>query len=208
MAAYQGGVTRQVLPEILDSLPGDDPEAIRSRRDLRMINFLMGNERWIMRQRRSGDVVELGAGAGELTRKLAEEGQVTGLDFQERPEGLEVPWVSGDLFQNLASVEGDTVVANLILHHFQDDQLLRLGKLLKGRRSLIAVEPWRSRVSLFEGGLLWPVINRVTKHDMMVSIRAGFQKGELPRLLDLGEEWEWREEVSLLGGLRVLAWRR
>jgi hypothetical protein len=24
----------------------------------------------------------------------------------------------------------------------------------------------------------------------------------------LGDEWEWKEEVSLLGGLRVLAWRR
>jgi hypothetical protein len=24
----------------------------------------------------------------------------------------------------------------------------------------------------------------------------------------LGDEWEWKEEVSLLGGLRVLAWRK
>ena len=39
---------RQVLPELLDHLQADDPEAIRSRRDLRVINFLMGNERWIL----------------------------------------------------------------------------------------------------------------------------------------------------------------
>ncbi|MFT6863025.1 MAG: SAM-dependent methyltransferase [Akkermansiaceae bacterium] len=208
MAAYQGGMIRQVLPEILDSLPGDDPEARRSRRDLRLINFLMGNERWIMGQEKLAGVVELGAGAGELTRKLAQDGKVTGLDFQECPEGLDVPWLAGDLFENLPTIQADTVVANLILHHFEDDQLAELGALIKGRKALIAVEPWRSRVSLFEGGLLWPVINRVTKHDMMVSIRAGFQKGELPRLLNLGAEWEWREEVSLLGGLRVLAWRR
>ncbi len=208
MAAYQGGMIRQVLPEILDSLPGDDPEARRSRRDLRLINFLMGNERWIMRQEKPGGIVELGAGAGELTRKLARDGKVTGLDFQELPEGLELPWAAGDLFENLPLVQADTVVANLILHHFEDEQLAELGVLIKDRKSLIAVEPWRSQVSLFEGGLLWPVINRVTKHDMMASIRAGFRKGELPRLLNLGEEWEWREEVSLLGGLRVLAWRR
>ena len=43
---------------------------------------------------------------------------------------------------------------------------------------------------------------------MMVSIRAGFRNGELRELLDLGNEWEWKEEVSLLGGLRVLAWRK
>jgi hypothetical protein len=52
------------------------------------------------------------------------------------------------------------------------------------------------------------LINRITKHDMMVSIRAGFRNGELRKLLDLGDEWKWKEEVSLLGGLRVLAWRK
>jgi hypothetical protein len=45
---------RQVLPEILDHLPADDPEAIGSRRDLRRINFLMGNKRWIFEMAHSG----------------------------------------------------------------------------------------------------------------------------------------------------------
>lgn len=199
---------RQVVPEILDSLPGGDPEALRSRRDLQLINFLMGNERWIMKQTQDGGMIELGAGEGQLTRKLATKGQVVGLDFQDRPDGLDVDWKSGDLFESLPAVQGETVVANLILHHFEDEQLALLGKLIRKRRSLIAVEPWRSRISLAEGFALWPVINSVTKHDMMVSIRAGFRKGELPKLLDLGDEWEWKEEVSLLGGLRVLAWRK
>lgn len=202
------GMKRLVRPEILDSLPAEDGEAVRSRRDLRMINALMGNERWVLKQEMEGQVIELGAGAGTLTRELAKDHEVTGLDFQERPEGLEVPWVSGDLFESLPEVAGDTVVANLILHHFEDEALAKLGELVKGRRRLVAVEPWRSRVSLFEGTLLWPMINRVTRHDMMVSIRAGFRKGELPGLLNLGGEWQWREEVSLLGGVRVLAWRR
>lgn len=199
---------REVKPELLDSLPGDDPKAIRSRRDLRLINFLMGNERWIMKQSMEGGIIELGAGAGFLTKQLANLGPVTGLDFQDKPEGLDLSWISGDLFQTLPQAEGDTVVANLILHHFEKDGLARLGELIKTRRRLVAVEPWRCSLSLLEGKLLWPVINEVTRHDMMVSIRAGFQKGELPGFLNLGREWEWREEVSLLGGLRVLAWRR
>ncbi|MDA7504777.1 class I SAM-dependent methyltransferase [Akkermansiaceae bacterium] len=199
---------RQLTPEILDSLPGDDPGALRSRRDLRLINFLMGNERWILKQNYRGGVIELGAGEGKLTQKLAERGQVVGLDFQERPDNLEIPWLAGDLFHNLPEVKGETIVANLILHHFRDDQLAQLGKLIRERRSLIAVEPWRSRISLAEGYVLWPLINRITKHDMIVSIRAGFRNGELRKLLDLGDDWEWKEEVSLLGGLRVLAWRK
>lgn len=199
---------RVVQPELLDSLPPEDPGAIRSRRDLRLINFLMGNERWITKQVREGKVIELGAGDGDLTRKLAKSGLVTGLDFQEKPADLKADWRAGDLFETLPLVEGETVVANLILHHFEEPALARLGHEIKKRRLFIAVEPWRSALSLTEGKLLWPFINEVTQHDMMVSIRAGFQKGELPALLNLGDEWEWREEVSLLGGIRVLAWRR
>jgi len=200
---------RDVQPEILDELANDDPRAQRSRRDLRVINFLMGNERWILRQISDGDeVVELGAGSGDLTRQLAERAEVTGLDFQEGPEGYEGAWLAGDLFETLPEAEGEVVVANLILHHFKDEALARLGELLKDRRRLVMVEPWRSRISLAEGYALFPFVNEVTRHDMMVSIRAGFRRGELRKLLKLSEDWEWREEVSLLGGIRVLAWRR
>ena len=184
---------REVGAEILDSLPADDPHAIRSRRDLRMINSLMGNERWIVRQKMDGDLIELGAGAGTLTTRLARSHEVTGLDFQECPEGLNLPWVAGDLFETL---------------HFDDDGLEHLGGMLRERKKLVAVEPWRSRFALAEGALLFPLVNGVTRHDMMASIRAGFRKGELEALLKLGADWEWREEVSLLGGIRVLAWRR
>jgi 2-polyprenyl-3-methyl-5-hydroxy-6-metoxy-1,4-benzoquinol methylase len=201
-------VKREVRPELLDSLPAHDPGAIRSRRDLRLINFLMGNERWIMRQLSEGGIVELGAGSGDLTRQLASIGRVTALDYQEKPPSLDVRWLAGDLFETFPATDGDTVVANLILHHFEDPDLARLGRLIKSRRRLVAVEPWRCSSSLIEGNLLWPFINDVTRHDMMASIRAGFQKGELPALLSLGDDWEWREEVSLLGGLRVVALRR
>ena len=205
---------RKVSPEILDELENDDPRAQRSRRDLRLINFLMGNERWILKQVAGERMVELGAGAGVLTRKLAEKGPVTGLDFQEKPAAIEAGWLGGDLFETLPQAAGEVIVANLILHHFTDDALVRLGELLKEgelgcrRKRLVIVEPWRSRIALAEGYSLYPFVNEVTRHDMMVSIRAGFRRGELAELLKLGPEWEWREEVSLLGGIRVLAWRR
>jgi len=206
-------VKRDVQPEILDELPGDDPRALRSRRDLRMINFLMRNQNWILKQlakheKREGRedrIIELGAGTGELTRQLK---NVTALDFQEKPVDLDVPWIAGDLFETFPEAEGEIVVANLILHHFNDQSLKRLGNLIKTRRMLIAVEPWRSRLALAQGALLWPFINDVTKHDMMVSIRAGFRLDELGDLLGLGDDWEVKEEVSLQGGIRVLAWRK
>ncbi len=198
---------RIVAPEILDELPGDDPRALRSRKDLRMINFLMGNERWIIKQleEEEGSVLELGAGTGELASQLD---QVTGLDFQNQPDGFQGKWITGNLFETFPEAEGEVVVANLILHHFDDDALGRLGELIQTRKKLVAVEPWRSRISLAEGALLWPLINEVTRHDMMVSIRAGFRRGELKQLLQMGDDWVMQEEVSLLGGIRVVAWRR
>ena len=69
-------------------------------------------------------------------------------------------------------------------------------------------EPWRSRLALAEGYAMCPVVNRVTRHDMLVSIRAGFVPGELAELLGLGSGWVVREDVSLLGACRLLAWRQ
>ncbi len=196
---------------MLDNMPANDPRAVRSRRDLRVINFLMGNERWTLKQNLAGGVIELGSGVGTMTRKLARKGPVTALDLQEKPADFDeenVSWKAGDLFKTMSSSEGDTVVANLVLHHFEDDELAELGKLIKTRKRFVAVEPWRSKFTLGWSRLLWPFVGVVTRNDMIISIRAGFTEGELPRLLDLGEDWEWKEEVSLLGGLRVLAWRR
>src|SRR5688572_12134903 len=67
---------RLVEPELLDSLPADHPEAIRSRRDLRIINRWMGNARHLARAIYSIEppprkVLELGTGDGTLLLQLA-----------------------------------------------------------------------------------------------------------------------------------------
>jgi hypothetical protein len=73
---------RKVIPEVLDHLAADDPEALRSRRDLHRIHFLMGNERWVLRavagfqQAVMRGIVELEAGDGQLSGKLARRYQV------------------------------------------------------------------------------------------------------------------------------------
>lgn len=215
---------RLVAPEILDGLSTEDPEAIRSRRDLRMINALMGNYRWIQKalvRFPNRPVVELGAGDGGLLRLLSrpqgtEERRLIGMDLVARPEGLEssIEWMESDVFDALGSpdfrLEGGVVVANLFLHHFERGRLRELGaKIGKGTTALCVSEPLRSRLALMEGCLLFPLVNRITRHDMMVSIRAGFRPGELQGLLGLQEEhWVVEEQCSLLGAYRLLAWRR
>jgi hypothetical protein len=206
---------RVIMPEILDDLDPADPEAIGARRDLRKINFLMGNERWILRQvkavpeqARKG-IVEWGSGSGDLLRCLARIGPAAGVDLVPRPAGLpdEVGWRQGDVFDQQAE-GGGVLVANLFLHHFDDAGLCRLGEVAKQFEALVFVEPLRTPISAILGRGLLPFVNRVTKHDTIVSIRAGFVPGELGKCMGLDpEEWKVSERCSWRGGLRVLASR-
>ncbi len=205
---------RVVIPEILDNLAVDDPRAIASRRDLRVINFLMGNERWIVRQLGQqggrGKVSELGAGRGELVHELANEGwESGGYDLQPRPPQLneKANWEEGDFFKTLAEDDSSVVIGSLILHHFEDEELKELGALLSRKKLLLFAEPLRSSFAMMQGYALFPFCNEVTRHDMMVSIRAGFVKGELASKLGLTKGWTWRETVTRRGGLRLSALR-
>src|ERR1044071_7921229 len=65
-------------PEWLDSLPASDPKADRSRRDLRLLNVLMGNAghlaaaaRRALGGRARSEAGDLGAGDGTPMRRLA-----------------------------------------------------------------------------------------------------------------------------------------
>ncbi len=209
---------RQVVPEILDHLPADDPGAIAGRRDLRRVNFLMGNERWICRAARrfpwaaARGIVELGAGEGALAGKLARmfpQAPVAAVDLAPAPAHLDprVDWRQGDLFSQSDALVGGLLVANLFLHHFEADALRAIGRLCGNFEVLVFSEPDRARLPHVLGRLLHPFIHPVTRHDLHVSIRAGFSHGELPALLDPGPGWRFAETSTWRGGRRVLGWR-
>lgn len=210
---------RVVKAEILDHLAADDPEAVRSRRDLRRINFLMGNERWVCRsirgfgQAAARGIVELGAGGGELAAKLARifpAARITAWDLAPRPAGLaeQVIWRQGDILTNHPPAGGGVLVANLFLHHFEGESLLKIGRICDGFDVLVFTEPDRAALPHLLGASLWPLVNRVTRHDMHVSITAGFAAGDMPRLLGLDRKtWTIRETSTWRGARRVLGWR-
>ena len=213
-------ITRNVIPELLDHLAPDNPEAMRSRRDLRRINFLMGNESWICKTlrpfRRLADrgITEIGAGDGHLINRLTTlfpEVSIQAYDLAPRPETLDVRvrWNQGDVFKAKKSDASGILVANLFLHHFQEEALGELGKWFEDFDLLVFNEPDRARLPHILGWGLHPWINRVTQHDMHVSINAGFAEGEIPRFLKLDAfRWQIRETCTWRGGRHVLAWRR
>lgn len=212
-------IKRVVIPELLDHLPFDDSEAQRSRRDLRRINLFMGNERWICRavqkfpEAAGNGIVEIGAGDGELCQRLASlipEAQVKAFDLAPAPKssGSRVIWHQGDLFKAPVPTGGGVLVANLFVHHFEGEGLVSLGGWIRNFEVIILNEPDRQRLPHVLGGLMHPFMNRVTRHDMHVSIDAGFQRGELGNWLGLnGSDWQLRETSTWRGARRVIAWR-
>lgn len=206
---------RIVVPEILDSLPAGDPEAIRSRRELRLINALMGNHRWLARKITAawqpGDtLLELGAGDGTLCTRLAKvlpHSALAAVDIAPRPLlwPAGATWHQRDLFA-APLPDARIVAANLFLHHFTEDSLAHIGAMIPSSCHLLLFsEPARRRLHLWQGSLLAGIarFGRVTRHDMAVSIRAGFLGGELPRALGTG--WRFRVSTTLLGAYRCEA---
>lgn len=210
---------RQVKPEWLDALPADDPLAQRSRRELRWINALMGNERWVLKQLDAHPaaalqgVLELGAGDGHLCRKISAQfprSRVCGFDLIDRPSELPaaIEWQAGDITTIAAPRGFGVLVANLFLHHFTDEQLAWLTAWLPHVSLVIFNEPLRRRSSHFWGRCLHPLLSEVTRHDMHVSIDAGFVVGELSALWPaLTAQWQIEEGEHWPGAYRSV-WRR
>lgn len=215
---------RTVQPELLDQLPHDDAEAIASRRDLRMINALMGNFRWVksMLQRdhtddTQGRYLELGAGDGSLARTLIPtlpQGSYDALDIAPEPSDWPSSgnWLRHDCLSFDDYGDYSHVIANLFLHHLEDEHLGRLGARLDASpiRMIVACEPCRRSAHK------WPLragrcigFNRVTLNDGCISVDAGFRGDELPRLLKLPtSDWRWTIRETFMGAYRMCATRR
>lgn len=202
-------MTRVLQPELLDSLPAENPDAIRSRNDLRRVNAWMGHHRILTRALNSlpankvRRIVELGAGDGTFALSLATQlnqrwpnVEITLLDQQnivagETLDGFHrVGWkpcvVRADVFDWLTTTSQSTnlIIANLFLHHFDDPQLHRLLRMASVRCThFVVLEPRRHPIVRLGCELLWLIgCSRITRHDARASVRAGFCEQELSSL--------------------------
>ena len=194
---------RVLTPELLDSLAADDPRAMRSRRDLVLINGIMRQQAIIARALCEcpppRSIADLGGGDGRfmlgVARRLAKRWpgvKVLIVDQQdivtaETRAGFEaLGWQCevrrGDVFEVLPAA--DIITANLFLHHFDDSALSRLLDVVAARTPCFAAcEPRRNRFALLASHLVGLLgCNAVTRHDAVASVEAGFSGQELSRL--------------------------
>jgi len=219
-------LARRIEPEWLDELPADNARAIHSRRDLRRINGLMLQTAIMARllTRYQGKsppkrIVELGAGDGTfmlgVARRLAARWPGVALVLVDRQAivsdatrralrglGWQPDSVSADVFdflQRETPGEADIVTANLFLHHFSPGELRTLlAGAARVAPMFAACEPRRTSPSLLASRLLRAIgANDVTRHDAVVSVRAGFRASELSALWPGGSGWELHEHAAM-----------
>lgn len=216
---------RQLEPELLDGLAADDPAALGSRRDLRWLNFFMGNVGLMARTLKKAfphkpprHILDLGGGDGDFLLKVcrALPGDWQGIDailvdrhkvlasttveaFAARGWAIQV--AEAEVFDYLnrrVAPFVDVILANLVLHHFSDGQIRELFSLLEeGTTMFLAVEPRRSPTALmFSRSVRLIGCNAVTRHDAPASVLAGFEGRELSALWRDKQGWVLEEEPA------------
>jgi methyltransferase family protein len=218
-------VPRCVEPEWLDVLPSEDPRAIRSRSDLQRVNRWMQQAGIMHRaltescgQLAPRALLELGAGDGTFMLRLArrfapqwKNVKVVLLDCKdivssETREGFnslewKVEAITADAFEFLKQAKHqafDVITANLFLHHFEHQKITQLFQHAARITDLfVACEPRRSALALTGSRLLWAIgCNDVSRHDAVVSVRAGFTGQELSMLWPKQANWQLREQAA------------
>jgi hypothetical protein len=227
---------RLVEPELLDELPPADPRAIASRRDLHRLNGWMGHAPVVSSALRDAcgaagpsTIVELGAGDGRFALRLAlalsdawPDATIVLVDRQPfdgaeadaaiARRGWRCERVCADVFHWLVHApagDREWLVANLFLHHFTDAQLGSLFAFAAGRcAGLVACEPRRSSfVAMLSRLVGWVGCNDVSRHDAVVSVRAGFKSGELSALWPDSAGWRLQERDVRLASHSFVARR-
>ena len=168
-------------------------------------------------------ILELGAGDGGLTLRVAtrlakywNDAELTLLDRQTliagatgtafahlgwtlRPVTADaLEWARAPTQQQLSG-SWDLALANLFLHHFEEDGLRELLSAIADRcDAFVACEPRRSLPALIGSRLLPALgVSADTLHDAIVSVRAGFRDNELSRIWPAsGKRWTLEERPA------------
>jgi ubiquinone/menaquinone biosynthesis C-methylase UbiE len=198
--------------ELLDAGEGTDDDVARSLVDLRRINRFLGGRKVLLRALslclQGGDleqvsVLDVGTGSADIPMAVAQSCRLRGLDpfivavdISERNlrvsraqlgVGSEIRLVQADSLRlPFAARSFDFVTASLFLHHFRDDDVVRLlgdfGRI--ARRAVIVNDLIRNLVPYYFTRIAGPILaaSFLTRNDGPVSVLRGFTTDEMKDL--------------------------
>ena len=219
---------RHAGPELMDghNLPAED--LFLNYRELHTINRLLGGYRITLKglaRLTNGldqlSILDVGCGGGDMLKVVAIWGQrnniklhLTGVDTSGAAIKYaqnncihfpEIEFLQADVFQHLGSGKKYDVIMNtLFMHHFSDEQIITLLRLMKSQATVgfLVNDLQRNKVAYHSIKWLTALFSRsyLVKHDAPVSVLRGFHEEEwwylLSRALiataDISWEWAFR----------------
>lgn len=217
-------------PELMDLPQPVTPELEKDLRNLAAMNQRFGSH-WMMRRFLSAwfapgrryRVLDLATGAGDIPRMMVEWAATRGVTFEidavdANPSTIEIArklhpapqinWIAANALTYESADTYDFVCCSLSLHHFSEDdavRLLRRCQRLSHRFTLVAdlERSWWTAVGVWLLTTLW-YTDHGTRHDGLVSVRRAFSFQELS---DLAVRAGWTEfEHSRFAFCRQAIW--
>lgn len=197
--------------ELLDAGEGTDDDVARSLADLRRINRFLGGKKVVLgalskcldETREGVTLLDVGTGSADIPIAVVELCRLRGLktfvaavDISERNLRIstarfgvtsEVHLVQADSLKlPFADHSFDFVTASLFLHHFRDEDVVRLladfGRI--ARRAVIVNDLVRNLIPYYFARVAFPIMaaSFLTRNDGPVSVLRGFTADEMNEL--------------------------
>lgn len=171
-------------------------------------------------------IVDLGCGSGDYLRSLADWGrkknldlQITGVDAnpaiiefaREQAAGYKnIHYLCADILADSFDLTGyDLVLCGLFLHHLEENEQIALIRkcMAAGVKAIVVTDLHRHWLAYYLFRLICLVLNfsPMSKHDGALSVRKGFQRDDLTRLMqksridrfDLSWKWAFRYQLII-----------
>jgi len=221
--------------EIMDDLEFHDDVVFQTLRELDFINQWLGGNAVTLSavekvwkeipKEKPVSIADLGCGSGEMLRLIAKKAsyqnkkvQLTGIDanphivdyaINHSSDFPNIKFEALNIFSNeFQSHNSDIVIATLFLHHFSDDELVKLFESLKSqvKTAIIVNDIHRHPFAYYSIKWLTSLFSKssMVKFDAPLSVLRAFKRKELKSILEKAGiknyrlRWKWAFRWQLI----------
>lgn len=219
---------RTDLEESMDDFSMDNQDLVTALDDIAKINQLLGGNSITLNgvknlikdipQSKEITILDFGCGSGDMLRMLSKYGRKNNLNFKligvdankatirhaEKcsSEFENITYLAEDIFlYDFSKFSIDIALITLTLHHFKDDEILKILKIIDSivNKGIVVNDLQRSKVAyrLFQAMISIFRLEKMTANDGLISILRGFKRKDLEKYSkELGFKndiikWKW-----------------